>query len=282
MTQEKSTWTCPTCQDTVSTPYCANCGERLMDPRALTVHGLFHQLLHFLSSVDGRVTRSLIALLRYPGSLTLSYQQGQRRVYVPPFRLFIIANILFFAVQTLTRIDIVAPPLAADLQIQDWSGLAQSLVAERLKSTGMSLERLALLFNQAVVLNAKSLVILMVLPFSILVSLLFVRQHKPILIHVVFSLHMYVFVLLLYCVALFVIAIDAKLGGGGLESIVLDVIITVVLFLVCAGYLYIAIGRVYQDRGISRLLKTTLLAVAVAAILVGYRFAIFLFTLYTT
>ena len=47
-------------------------------------------------------------------------------------------------------------------------------------------------------------------------------------------------------------------------------------------YLYLASGRVYGVAGWSRIARSLLLALAVGVILVGYRFAIFLVTLYTT
>jgi hypothetical protein len=51
---------------------------------------------------------------------------------------------------------------------------------------------------------------------------------------------------------------------------------------VCATYLYVATGTVYGARGALRIVKALTLALAVAGILLGYRFALFLFTLYTT
>ena len=47
-------------------------------------------------------------------------------------------------------------------------------------------------------------------------------------------------------------------------------------------YLYLASGRVYGVAGWSRIARSLLLALAVGVIVVGYRFAIFVVTLYTT
>jgi len=54
-------------------------------------------------------------------------------------------------------------------------------------------------YDQAAILNAQSLVILMVLPFTLLTALIFVRHEYPFVAHVAFSPHLYSFVLLLCC-----------------------------------------------------------------------------------
>jgi hypothetical protein len=50
----------------------------------------------------------------------------------------------------------------------------------------------------------------------------------------------------------------------------------------CAGYLYLAIGRVYGGRTAERVVRAAVLTVGVTAIVLGYRFALLLITLYTT
>ena len=49
-----------------------------------------------------------------------------------------------------------------------------------------------------------------------------------------------------------------------------------------ATYIYLAIGPVYGATGGSRAAKAVLLALAVAAIVLGYRFLLFVITLYAT
>ena len=58
------------------------------------------------------------------------------------------------------------------------------------------------------VLNAKSLVILMVPVFAGFLALLFVRRRKPFMAHVVFSLHFYAFLMLLFSLALVAAALQ--------------------------------------------------------------------------
>ena len=67
-------------------------------------------------------------------------------------------------------------------------------------------------------LNAKSLVVLMVFPFALLLPLFLRASRRPFAVNVVLSLHLNAFLLLLFCAALGVVAVDRRLGGAGLEA----------------------------------------------------------------
>jgi len=195
-------WTCPTCKKTVHTAYCAQCGEEPHGPHEFTFRGVAAKLVHALTSIDARVLRTAWCLLRHPGRLTLAWVAGTRKPYVAPFQLFLLANVLFFALQWLTGTNIFSSTLESHLHHQDWSELAESLVARRLDKTRIPLELYAPIFDQAVVINAKSLIVLMTVPFAVLLPVIFYCAHRPLMVHVVFSLHHYTFLLLLFCASL--------------------------------------------------------------------------------
>src|SRR4029078_2530563 len=124
--------------------------------------------------------------------------------------------------------------------------------------------------------------ILMVLAFIPVPLLLFFGTQRSFGVHVVFALHLYVFVLALLCVSLTLAEAECLLGGGGLRSPTVDTVLTIFNLLVCAIYIYLAIGPVYASSGALRIAKTAVLALAVGAIFVAYRFVIFAITLWTT
>ena len=275
-------WICPTCHSTLSTPYCPACGESLPSSRDLTLRGLFYQLFRAFSSVDGRLIRSFRCLITHPGALTVAYVQGRRMTYLGPIQLLLVANVLFFAMQSLTKTNVVSSTLDSHLHSQDWHAVAQSLVSHRLEKMHTTLDLYAPIFDRANVLHGKSLIILMVLPLSILLPIVFYRNRQPFVAHAVFALHFYTFLLLLFCVVLAVVAVDVFLGGAGLNSTRMDHALSLINLAVCAIYLYVATGTFYGASGASRVIKVLVLALAVAAILLGYRFVLFVFTLYTT
>ena len=240
------------------------------------------QVAQVCTSIDGPLLRSIGCLLTRPGVLTVAYLEGQRKPYAPPLQLFLLANLLFFGMQTLTGAKIFSTPLEEHLQSDIWSDVAQRLLAHRLETGHTSIGVYAPTFNQAVALNSKSLVVLMVPPFAVLPALLFWRRHRPFVGHIIFSLHLYAFLLLLFCVSLFIVGGSLFFGGPGLESNTFDHVLSVVELIVCATYLYIAVGSVYDARGALRIFKVAVLASAVGAIFLGYRFALMLITFSST
>jgi len=274
-------WTCPTCGSATPARYCAQCGESRHDPRELTLRGLLLQLFQSVTSLDGKVLRSLRCLVTRPGALSTAFVRGQRLSYVGPIPLFLLANVAFFGFESLTHLHILSSTLASHMHDQDWSALAQRLVQRRLERLGATLEDFAALFDRAVVLHAKSLVVLMVVPFALLLPLV-VRQRRPFAAHAVFALHLFAFLLLLLCAVLAVGALAARFGGSGLDSKPVDLVLSVLYLLACARYLYIALGAFYGSTGLARAFQTAVLSASVAAIVLGYRFTLFLITLYTT
>jgi hypothetical protein len=220
--------------------------------------------------------------MRNPGVLTNAYMHGKRSPYMKPFQLFLLTNVLFFAVQSFTSTNIFSSTLDSHLQHQDWSTLAQSLVTQRLEGTGKTINQYAPEFNRAAVLNAKSLIIVMVLPLVLVLALLFFRSPQPFITHIVFSLHFHAFLLILFCVVLTIAMLDVAFGGRGLDSDRIDTTLSILNLIACAIYLYFAVGAVYQTHGGERLVKVLLLTLAAAGIVLGYRFVIFLITLYST
>jgi hypothetical protein len=275
-------WICPTCKRKLSTHFCPDCGESPPNTRDLRLRGLFRQLFQAVSSIDGKLLRSFRCLVAHPGALTVAYVQGRRMKFLGPFQLLLVANVLFFAMQSLTSTNIVSSTLDSHLHHQDWKDVAQRLVSHRLETKGTTLDLYAPVFDQTNVLHAKSFIILMVLPFALLLPILFYQNRRPFVAHAVFSLHFYAFLLLLFCVLLAFAAIDVWLGGAGLNSPGMDNALSLVNLAVCAIYLYVATGATYGARGVPRVVQALVLSLAVIGILLGYRFVLFLFTLYTT
>jgi hypothetical protein len=278
---DPESWTCPSCNQTVLTPYCPACGERCLRPRELTLRGLIDQVFEAFTNIDGRLLRSFTYLIGRPGALTVAFLQGRRKPFVGPVALFLVTNVLFFAAESLTGGTIFSTPLEKHLHAQPWSELAQGLVAGRLASLHTSVDLFAPRFDSAIALHARSLILLMALAFAVLPAIAFNRSGRPFAAHVVFSLHLYGFMLLLFCVGTAIPAAGVLAGSGRSDSQVLDGAISIALLAACGTYLYFATGAVYGGGRAARGLKAAALAVGAAVIVLGYRFALLLITLYS-
>ncbi len=274
-------WVCPSCGRRRRTRFCADCGEERLRPRDLSFSDLAARFAQTLSSVDGKLLRSARAILVAPGTLSASYVRGERRRFLGPLQLFLIANALFFAIQSLTGMNILSSTLNSHLNVQDWRNFARSLVGRRFGDNERALAAFAPQFDRAAIFNAKALIILMVISFAPIPALLFRRSHRAAGAHVVFALHIYSFVLIVLCAALAIAELELLLGGGGLASPQMDTWLTVANLLACAIYIYLSIGPTYSATGLPRLVAAVILTFCVGVILVGYRFAIFLITFYT-
>jgi Protein of unknown function (DUF3667) len=275
-------WTCPTCRRATATPYCPTCGERPRNPRELTLLGLMGQAFEALTSVDGRLLRSFRCLVTAPGSLTVAFIEGRRKPFLGPVALFLVANVVFFGVESLTSGLVFSTPLQSHLSDQPWSPLVQGMVADRLAANRTTLASYAPRFDAAIALHARSMILVMALAFAPLPALIFRRSGRPFAAHVVFSLHLYAFTLLILSIGTPAPSVPVLFGGTRSTSRGLDAILSITALIACAMYLYPAIRAVYGGSRTTRVLSTIALTAAVAAIVLAYRFALFVFTLYTT
>ncbi len=135
---------CRNCGTPAPGAFCPQCGQE--STLALpTARQFLKDAAGRYVSLDGRLWRTLVALLFHPGRLTREYLAGRRRRYVRPARLFLVLSIAMFA---LFRI-VVDVPLLSDADLvkidADEAGLASSTprstadVAPKLKTAGASL-----------------------------------------------------------------------------------------------------------------------------------------------
>jgi hypothetical protein len=98
---------CRNCGATASGTYCPSCGQEtgLALP---TVRSMLRDAAGRYVALDGRMWRTLVALLFRPGFLTREYFAGRRRRYIRPARLFLVLSIALFA---LLRFEGKAPQI---------------------------------------------------------------------------------------------------------------------------------------------------------------------------
>jgi hypothetical protein len=283
VTSVPQTWACPTCRTTLDTRFCPSCGEKPLQPNDLRMRALLSQAFTALTSVDTRVMRSFRNLIFRPGALTAAFMMGQRKPFIAALPLFLLVNLLFFAAQSISPEKVFSSPLQSHVQQQDWRELAQQLVANKLAATGTPAAEYARTFDAAVSLNAKSLVILMVVPLCFVLPLVFRSSRQPFAVHAVFALHCYAFQLLLLSALLAIVT-----GGNwlGAEHMVLSATVDHALFGIylagCATYLFLASHVVYGGSALTRMWQVATLTLIAGISVVGYRFLLFVITLAST
>jgi len=80
-----------------SVSYCSSCGQSTISFQRPIGH-VCKNMLHELADIDGRLALTLKTLLSKPGLLTLEYNQGRRKRYTPPLRMYLVISIVFFLI----------------------------------------------------------------------------------------------------------------------------------------------------------------------------------------
>lgn len=277
-------WICPSCRhENSALEYCPACGERYLDPHRLTLTGLAEQAAESLFHADGRIVRTVTALLFQPGRLTQAWMRGERRAWMAPFQLFLFLNVIFFFAQSLSGLSVLAAPLDTHLHHMQYAPLAQRLVASHLERHGGTLAQLTPLFERQQNTNAKLLVFAMVPLFAFMLRLLFPLRRRLGAIHLVYALHFYAYLMacltLLFPVAGFALLLLRQLGVA-VDPDLLDDAVSLIELALIVMYLWPALDRVYSLSRSRRIASATLLTAAVLPILITYRLFLFWVTLH--
>jgi hypothetical protein len=106
---------CVNCGAIAGDAYCPACGQET-DVRLPTLRQFMRDATGSLVAIDGRLWRTLRALITQPGFLTREYFRGRRRYYVRPARLYLVTSLILFAVLRFTAepIRFAALPEAVD------------------------------------------------------------------------------------------------------------------------------------------------------------------------
>ena len=258
--------------------FCPQCGEERLRPNDLSVRYLFTKLVENTSSVDGKLVRSWRTLLSRPGQLTAAHIAGERRRYLNPLAIFFIANAIFVGVQAFTGTNVLSSQLNSHLHSQDWAPIARELVQDRLAQRHLTLEAYSPVFDRLALFNAKALIITMALAFTPLLAIVFRKSQLRIGAHIVFALHLYAFILILLSASVLLAQVDVIMGGGGIDTAIVDNILSIFNLLACGTYLFLSVPSVYSTSGWHLASTTLFLTAALAVLFVGYRFVIFLIT----
>ncbi len=85
---------CASCGADLHGGFCSVCGEPAVHDGDLSFRHLTHEALHEFTHIDGKIWRTVGALLFQPGRLTKEYWAGRRGQWVRPLRLYLVISAL--------------------------------------------------------------------------------------------------------------------------------------------------------------------------------------------
>lgn len=277
-------WPCPTCGTHTTSNFCPTCGERKSGAADFSLHHFFSHALGELFHFDSKIFRTCRLLFTRPGFLTAEYLRGCRKPYLHPFQLFFVANLIYFLLQPYTGWTGLRTTLNVQLHMMSYSSIADKMVSARIAAKGVSLEQFAHSFDHVVDVQARSLVVLMVPLFALVLAVLQWRKRRLFGEHLVFSLHFTAFWLIAVFIGIYggsnaVITAFAHYGirfhVGNWDNFLFPFALVTLLV-----YSFVALRTVYGDSILGAILKALILAGFFHYALDIYRFVLFLTALY--
>jgi hypothetical protein len=265
--------------------YCTSCGEEVLDPGKLTVrHFVTHSFVPELVNLDGRAWRTLRYLLLRPGYLSLEYSAGRRRAYLKPFRVLLVAIVVYafsagsgltftlnFGAITLSLAPAGIPrgrPIEGTFERIDRFGVLERMFTAKLGPVSEATEDLSRRFNELLGDFATPVSFATVFLIALVLYLVF-RRRRPLFVeHTVFGMHCFSFVLLSSLINVAVIKLDL------IGSVVAFAAVMFAVIGWQAAYLTTALRRFYWHLDSRRLAPWT--QAAAVAILLYFLNAFFL------
>ena len=283
---------CPSCGSGFVGNFCGDCGEQQLSHRDLSVRHLIRLGLAEFTMVDGKVLRTLVALIRRPGQLTREFMDGRRGRYTKPFSLFVRLNLVFFLVQPHTGLLRYSYEDYVDGD-GDRELARAALVREHLAKTHESESTYAVRFNDTLGEQKKSMLLFAVPLVAIGMGVLFAGSRRFFVEHLVFSVHAYAFLLVLLTAGLWLLfnSIAGWLFIADAVGVPIPVaertlfgeagVVTAVA-LPMTAYLAVAIRRAYGDRWLTAIPRGFAVAMLQLVLVIVSRDALFFTTFYST
>lgn len=281
-------WTCVTCGQAATGTFCAHCGEKQLHNHDFSLGHVLAEAMEAFFHVDSKVFRTLKTLVTQPGKLTQEFFVGRRKPYMSPLQTFFVCNLLFFLLQPLTGLEILAPALRI---FDNDNSTTKRLIDRRLEHKHLSranaqeFEEFSLNFAHNSHLQAKSMILVMALMLSLVMAVIYFPRRKYFSEHIVFCLHAYAWWLLWVLAILIIMALAfvlSKLTGHQLGIHYIDALATLLEFGGLGVYLFFASRRFYQDKLLPGIARGMVLTICGFTLFNLYRYLLFFTVLYST
>ncbi len=291
---------CTNCGAELSGPFCSNCGQKKEHKHDLTVLNFIGHTLHEFTHFDSRFFKSFKYLVTKPGYLTEEFIKGHRKNYINPIRLFIIINIIYLF---LPSVNTFTTPLQTQMNDR-YRNIVRPMVNNKVNELGISYAEYEKEFDKKIKEHAEMLIIVMVVLFSVLLSLLYFSQRRYFVEHLILSLNIYSILLfwlsigfLFFELVFFVLLLSVekimvlghliskpeaheklvKLMALSGEDVFLSIFLTIVILI----FLFGSLKRIFRESNFVTFLKTIVALAGLYGIVLIYRLLLFFTTFYT-
>jgi len=254
---------CASCSAPLTGPFCAQCGEQVIDRHSLTLwHFLSHGVLHEFTHVDGKIFRTLRCLLFRPGFLAEEYFAGRRRAYVNPVQLLLTVVVAFALVgqsgsahMNIGKIQLnLLPPgtpergkIDETVERLDVFGLLSHQLEQAGRTKDVTSQAAADKFHHALKTYVTALSLGNVILLAGLLFVMFHKRRELLVEHVVFSLYLASFALVFSLATSWLFWFIVLLLGNSKALQITGGLLAWSVVMIQTGYLYSALFRFYYS-----------------------------------
>ena len=274
---------CRSCGESLSGPYCSNCGEKVIQPkRDYSIFAFFVQLLDGITNFDLKLIRSFYFLFARPGQLTKNYIDGRRVKWMRPIQIFLVSSVLFYLIMPNSgsfyasyyelNSGYQASGFSLDNPVKyDINGHLREMVYEKYGADlpdSLLNEKANAIYSQAYGKapgNSKTYLFLLTPIWGLMLYLLFYKQQAFYVQHLIFAMHIFSFFLLLDALFLFFWFEIMHV------AIVENTLHLLPFFIWVLIYIILAVKCFYQTSLMSSVLKGFLAYTGLLTLLILYR-----------
>jgi hypothetical protein len=220
----------PAGDEAAPAPACPHCGKPVSTPKLRPLTETVGDTLEDLFEWDGKVTRTLRALLAHPGRLTTAYVEGRRTEYSRPFKMYLLFSAIYVFIFSIFVPETMFEEASRGLML----GAGNSQLGRQLDVDRIA-ESMASAFNSLI-----PILMFLSVPATALVQwILYRRTHHFYEEHLVFTIHVVCFSFLFYTATLWVLVNHPLIGLPG-------------SLLFTYAYIYLALRNHFrQGRGVT-------------------------------
>lgn len=258
---------CPTCNTPFQGNFCYACGEKKPSKKDYTLKKYLTQALDIFTHFDGKFFTTIKYLLFYPGKLTEENLAGRKVRLMKPLQLYVILSLVYFFL--MKSIDVFLSYLQYEIE---YDAKILETAKNHAAKAGLTLTEYIGRFDAILPNTSKTFIFILVPMIAIGIWILYFRKSKQFVPHLIFSTHLFSFILVFTLIyfqgiiyplhSLGVITKGQRFWVIGFDALVMT------------AYIFFSLKRVYKQNVFVTAIKSLGLIIWIAALVGVYRFGI--------
>jgi len=276
---------CPSCGHSMELRFCPNCGEKKIDRHDFSLKHFISETLEGFTHFDNKFFRTIKWLIVKPGFLSREFVEGKRIGYMKPLQLFIVCNLIFFAIMVGGNPFMTSLKNFYNYNPVDFLKINQSYLRQKADSKLLKLKvsfsEYEEIFDAKMRTESKAFLFILIPAIAIFFQLLLIRTRRYFTEHLIFSTHFLSFILVYFIAVFLFISLPLNLLTQINYSSAYDSIILWLTAAIIFVYLLFGSRRFYNLSWLSAITIACIMPLYFLYIVELYRLILFLKIIYS-